>query len=55
MPVSTKKVKGGYKNFTPNTGAHSKKPMTLRDAKAQANAIRATEHGWKSTWKKKIK
>jgi len=51
MPEEIRKVSGGYKVFTPNTGAHSKKPMTLREATAQANAIRASEHGWKPTGK----
>ena len=57
MPVTTRKVDGGYKNFTPNTGAHSKKPMTLKDAKAQAAILRAAEHNpnWKPTGKKKKK
>lgn len=55
MPVTTKKVDGGYKNYTPNTGAHSKKPMTLRAAKAQANLLRGVEHGWKPTGKKSKK
>ena len=35
MPVTIKKTDGGYKVHTPKSGAHSKKPMTLRNAIAQ--------------------
>lgn len=57
MPEKIRPVKGGYKVYTPNTGAHSKKPMTLRNAIRQANAIRASEHNpdWKRKKKKQSK
>lgn len=38
MPYDIKKVKGGYKVFSPS-GAKSKSPLTLRKAKAQLRAI----------------
>lgn len=53
MPAELKKVDGGYKVYTPNTGAHSKKPMTLKAAKAQLRLLNAVDHGWRPTGKKK--
>jgi len=51
MPATVKKV-NGYKVYTPKTGAHSKKPMTLRDAKAQQRILNAVEHSdWRPTGK----
>ena len=47
MPVTTKKVKGGYQNSTPN-GVKAKH-TTLANAKSQSNLLRAIEHGWKPT------
>lgn len=44
MPYNLKKVKGGYKNFSPNK-AMSKKPLTLRMAKQQQKAIYANTGG----------
>lgn len=47
MPVKIKKVKGGYKVSTP--GGTKAKKTTATKAKAQANLLRAIEHGWKPT------
>ena len=54
MPATLRKVKGGYKVWTPNTGYHSRKPMTLRAAKAQLRLLNAVDCGWKPEGKKKI-
>lgn len=54
MPATIRKV-NGYKVYTPNTGAHSKKGMTLRDAKAQARLLNAVDRGWRPTGSKKRK
>jgi len=40
MPYKVKKVKGGWKTFSPS-GPKSKKPLTLRRARAQQKAIYA--------------
>jgi hypothetical protein len=40
MPYNVKKVKGGWKTFSPK-GAKSRNPMTLRQARAQQRAIYA--------------
>lgn len=53
MPAELKKVEGGYKVWTPNTGYHSKKPMTLKVAKAQLRLLNAVDHGFKPDGKKK--
>jgi len=47
MPVTTRKVKGGYQNRTP--GGVKGKRMTLRNAHAQARLLRAVDYGWKPT------
>jgi hypothetical protein len=44
MPYDVKKVKGGYKVFSPS-GAKSKKPLTLRQARQQQKAIYANTGG----------
>lgn len=44
MPYSLRKVKGGYKVASPNN-TFSKKPLTLRRAKAQLRAIMANTKG----------
>jgi hypothetical protein len=44
MPYDIKKVKGGYKVFSPS-GARSGKPLTLRQAKKQQRAIYANTGG----------
>ena len=46
MPYDIKKSGGGYKVFGPS-GAKSKKPLTLRKAKAQMRALYANEPGLK--------
>jgi hypothetical protein len=40
MPYKLRKAKGGFKVYGPS-GAKSKKPMTLRKAKAQQRALYA--------------
>ena len=53
MPATLKKVKGGYQASTPNhPEGHSKKPMTLRNAKRQLRLLNAIEHGFKPTGKR---
>ena len=51
MPVKTRKVKGGYRVTVGKrvTAKHT----TKAKAKAQANLIRAVDHGWKPTGKKR--
>jgi hypothetical protein len=44
MPYDVKKVKGGFKVYSPH-GPKSKKPMTLRQAHAQQRAIYANTKG----------
>lgn len=44
MPYEVKKVKGGWKTFSPN-GPKSRKPLTLRRARAQQRAIYANTGG----------
>mgnify|MGYP001616047242 FL=1 len=51
MPATVKKVKGGYQVRTPSQ-VHAKK-TTKEKAESQANLLRAVEHGWKPTGKKK--
>jgi len=57
VPAKLRKVKKGYKVYTPNTGAHSKAPMTLRNAKAQLRLLNAIEYNpnFKPNKKKKGK
>jgi len=43
MPYEIKKSGGGYKVIRPG-GAHSKKPITLRNAKKQLRLLNAVEH-----------
>jgi len=43
MPYNLKRVYGGAKVVSPN-GPHSKKPMTIRNAKAQLRLLNAIEH-----------
>ncbi len=50
MPVSVRKVKGGYRVSTPH-GVKAKR-TTKAKAKHQANLLRGVEHGWKPTGKK---
>jgi len=47
MPVTIKKVKGGFQVKTPNM-THAKK-TTKKKAKAQKRLLNAVEHGWKPT------
>jgi len=51
MPVRIKKVKGGYRVSTP----HGTKSVKTTKAKAekQARLLRAVEHGWKPSKKRK--
>lgn len=51
MPVTTRKVKGGYRVSTPG-GVKSKK-TSKENAEAQARLLRGVEHGWKPTGKKR--
>lgn len=51
MPVTIRKVKGGYQVRTPN-GVHAKH-TTKAKASAQERLLRAVEHGWKPTKRKK--
>jgi hypothetical protein len=44
MPYEVKKASKGFKVFSPN-GPKSKKPMTLRQARAQQKAIYANTKG----------
>jgi hypothetical protein len=44
MPYNLRKVKGGYKVFSP-TGAKSKKAFTLKQARQQQKAIYANTGG----------
>lgn len=46
MPYDVKKSGTGFKVFSPS-GAKSKKPLTLRQAKAQQRAIYANTKGEK--------
>lgn len=50
MPVTVKKVKGGYKVSTPH-GTKAKKTSKSK-AKSQERLLNAVEHGWKPTGKK---
>ncbi len=51
MPVTVRKVKGGYRVSTPNT-VHAKK-TTKEKAKAQERLLNAVEHSnWRPTGKK---
>lgn len=46
MPYSLRRIKGGVKVVTPNhPNGFSKKPMTLRKAKAQLRAIMISTKG----------
>ena len=45
MPYSIRKVKGGAKVKSPNHLGFSKKPMTMRMAKAQMRAIMMNTKG----------
>lgn len=51
MPEKITKVKGGYRVSTP--GGVKAKKTTKAKAKAQAKLLRAVEHGWKPTKKRK--
>ena len=53
MPEKITKTKKGYRVSTPNrvTAKHT----TKAKAKKQANLLRAVEHGWKPTKKRKGK
>jgi len=51
MPVKIKKVKKGYRVSTPS--GTKAKHTTKKKAQAQARLLRAVEHGWKPTKKKK--
>jgi len=53
MPVTVKKVKGGYRVSTPN-GVHAKH-TSKRNAERQKHLLNAVEHGWKPTGKKSRK
>lgn len=53
MPEKIRKVKGGYRVSTP--GGVKAKHTTKKKAEAQARLLRAVEHGWKPTGKKKKK
>ena len=44
MPYKIKKVKGGYKVFSPK-GAKSRKPLSRKRARAQQKAIYANTKG----------
>lgn len=44
MPYDVKKVKGGFKVFSPN-GPKSKKPLSQRQARLQQKAIYANTKG----------
>lgn len=47
MPVKIRKVKGKYRVTV--GGRVTAKHSTKRNAKRQANLIRAIDHGWKPT------
>lgn len=47
MPVTVKKVKGGYQVSTPNR-VHAKH-TSLENAKKQERLLNAVEHGWRPT------
>jgi hypothetical protein len=47
LPVTIRKVKGGYRVSTPH-GTKSKR-TSLRKAKAQKRLLNAVEHGWRPT------
>lgn len=47
MPVKVRKVKGGYRVSTPN-GTKAKR-TTKKKAASQARLLRAIDHGWRST------
>ena len=49
MPVTVRKVKGGYRVSTP--GGTKAKATTKAKAEAQKRLLNATEHGWKPTGK----
>jgi hypothetical protein len=51
MPVTTRKVKGGYQNRTP--GGVKGKRMTKKNALSQKRLLNAIDHGWKPTKRKK--
>lgn len=53
MPVTKRKVKGGYRVSTP--GGVKAKKTTKKKAEAQERLLNAVEHGWKPTGKKKRK
>ena len=50
MPVTTRKVKGGYQNRTP--GGVKAKKATKANAAAQKRLLNAVEHGWVPTGRK---
>ena len=50
MPYNLQKSGKGYKVMSPS-GSHSKKPMTLRNAKAQLRLLQGIKKGWKPTGK----
>lgn len=51
MPEKITKVKGGYRVSTP--GGVKAKKTTKKKAEAQAKLLRAVEHGFKPTGKKR--
>lgn len=51
MPVKIRKIKGGVRVSTPS-GVKAKR-TTRTKAKAQANLLRAVDHGWKPTGKRR--
>lgn len=53
MPVKIKKTKKGYRVSTP--GGVKARGTTKKKAEAQARLLRAVEHGWKPTKKRKGK
>jgi hypothetical protein len=52
VPTKTTKVKGGYRVSTPG-GVKAQKTSKAK-AEKQANLLRALEHGWKPTKRKKL-
>lgn len=53
MPVKTRKTKKGYVVSTP--GGVKGRGMTKANAKKQARLLRAIDHGWKPSKKRKGK
>ncbi len=51
MPVTIKRVKGGFSVSTPNM-IHARK-TTKAKAKKQERLLNAVEHGWEPTKRKK--